>query len=317
MADEDSTLAGTYTASQQRYWNPDRGWTRDPTDATLRVQSAIELDVQSRVTVRVQELQADGTWAITQSDDPERAARVCYAHPLQVAGQSRIAFFSPQPMPDAVWQALPKQGRAFDWQDLEGVALGHPARAGFEWTLPKQQAQQLWKSFQTSGWKMQQRLPLMEDAYELAQASELLAAQATRLLDVASTEPVVPALALDWRDKNVREHARLLRERASCLRELRRLEGYWLHVGGDEQVQARRYLQKTATLLRLTRRRIADYERLPLTEMPDVLAELALQRAALGIKTHVDDQGLHLGKVDGVEYVLSPGLTLLKKRKDA
>ncbi len=311
----DPLVAGNYTALYTRYFHPDRGWTQDDQDAQLRLQSRVELDVQSLIEVRLQSPTAEGTWEdLTEPyDDPERMGRICYAHPMRMAGQDRIAFFAPQPMPDSVWKDLPRQGISFDWKDMTGQSMGHPARAGLEWHLPKKEAQQLWKALTQHGWKMQQRLPLLEETYQLADLASKLNERVGRLLEVASTEPAVAALALDWRDQNVREHSQIQAGVRVLVSRQREIEGYWRQAGGEQHDQAERYLKRSAALLALIRRRIADYERLPVKTVPDVIAELALQRAQRGISSRVDEQGLHLGKVNGVEMVLSPDLTLKLK----
>jgi hypothetical protein len=302
---DDSLLGGPYRASYSRFFHPERGWTRDSDGATLRAQSRVELDVASRVTTRVQERPGDA-WVPAANDESTKA---CYAHPLQIAGQARVAFQSPVPLPERIWVAT-EGSASFDWQDMQGGRLGHPARAGLEWTLPAPEAQLLWNALRADGWQMIQRLPLMEDTHALIDQCTRLSARCTRLLEVAATEPAIPAQALDWRDRNVREHIKLTQMRERLIGEQRRVEGYWRQVGGDEQRQARRYLQRSGQALALAKRRLADYERIPLRRMPDVLAELALQRAQMGMNSHIDEHGLHLGSVNGVEMVLSPSLKL-------
>lgn len=307
---DDSLLGGAYRASHSRFYHPGRGWTREAKGATMRVQSRVDLDVASRVSTRFQERSGEG-WS-TGSD--EATLHVCYAHPLRVAGQARVAFQTPVPLPEGVWRSI--EGAAgLDWQDMQGTALGHPSRAGLEWTLPTAESQLLWKALKASGWQVVQRLPLMEETHALIEQTTALTARCTRLLEVAATEPAIPAQALDWRDASVREHAQLAVMREHLSGEQRRIEGYWRSAGGDEQRQARRYLQRSGQALALARRRLADYERLPLVQMPDVLAELALQRAQLGMDSHMDEHGLHLGMVNGVAMVLSPGLKLVPAPK--
>lgn len=310
----DSTVAGTYTQSHVRYYHPDRGWTRDPEGATLRIQSRVELDVQSLADVKLQEPKGDGSWNTVETsqspDDPERQGLVCYAHPIRFGQQDRIAFFAPQPLPRGIWKDLPKQGVDWDWQNFQGDALGHPARTGLEWHLPKKQAQALWKAMQTAGWKMLQRLPLLDEAYALAEDARTLSERVTRLIEISTTPPAIPAQLLDWRERNTAERLKIQQRARTLTAKQRQLEGYWNQAGGEEHDQALRYLKRSATMLALVRRRLSDLERIPLKTVPDVLAELALQRAVKGLQSHLDDQGLHLGTVNGQAMVLGPDLTL-------
>jgi hypothetical protein len=296
------------------YWHPDRGWTDEPSDALLRISSHVELDVQSASRIQLQQLADDGTWRMVDEQDAERAGRVCYAHPLQVSGKARIAFSSVQPLPDTVWKSV-EGAASWDWRDLAGKPLGHPGRALFEWTLPTRQARALWKALQDAGWKMQQRLPQIEQAWRAREQAQALAEQAAQLVALQQERPQVPALAADWRAEMATSYNRIGERIEPLASKVQALHGYWLQMGGDEREQAEGYLSEASTFLAVASRHLHDWKRLPRTELPDVLAELALQRAERGLDSRLDQDGLHMTDDQGRSVVIDADLQV--RRTDA